>query len=125
VPFRVIAERKGMSLGAVQKAHARALKPEEEARREELDSIVAYDDGGPYCEDVTDPAQVPLLTDLELYRLRFLPAGHPAHAAVAAAVAAGWRWPVSPPIVYPVGEGAWRNGVDRVMADDSGVADDW
>jgi hypothetical protein len=54
---------------------------------------------------------------------------HPAPAACAEAVAASWKWPVSPPPVYPVGEGTrrWRNGVDRAMADDSGVdaANDW
>jgi hypothetical protein len=92
----------------------------------ELDAVLEKYDGGLTCEDVTTAAQIPLLDDLELFRLGYLPPNHPAHTACAAAVEAGWRWPVSPPIVYPVGERTrWRAGVDRVMADASGVADDW
>jgi hypothetical protein len=72
VPFRTIAERLGMSLGAVQNADRRARKLADAASGE-LAAVVALVDDELTADDVTCPADVERLNILELYRLGFVP----------------------------------------------------
>jgi DNA-binding CsgD family transcriptional regulator len=122
VAFRAIGERLDMSLGAVQKALARAQK---RSLEHELDAALAgYANPDMLADDARTPADVAALDSLQYYRLRHLPPDHPARDAWRQAVAAGYRRPRPEPTTYPVGEQSWRAGVAVAKGDDSGAADD-
>ena len=90
-----IADSVGCGLATVDRALkllAARMADDDDGLGAELDAVLARYYRGLRCEEVRSADDVPKLNDLELYRLGFLPADHPARAAVAAGVG-GWRWP--------------------------------
>jgi hypothetical protein len=127
VPFRTIAERLNMSLGAVQKALRRHQKLMDALSSGEPRDVLAAITDEMAIEDVRKPEDVARLNILECYRARHLPADHPARRAMAEAYAEGWREPEPYRPTGPINDGrSWRERVDRAMGGDSGSdVDDW
>jgi hypothetical protein len=74
VPFRTIASRLDMSLGAVQKSLRRSQKLADVLADDEPgDVIAAVGDSERRAADVTCVADIERLNELERYRLRHLP----------------------------------------------------
>ena len=115
VPFRTIASRLDMSLGAVQKSLRRAQKLAEAlAGGEPAEVVAAVLDDELKCYDVTCAADVERLSELERWRLRHLPGefGDAERARVYTRHAAGLDGEPVAPTVYPVSDGhSWREGV--------------
>ena len=95
---------------ALKRLVARERRLDKELGDDTDAALARHDDDRMHCEDVRMAEDVERLNDLELYRLGFLPADHPAYRAVEDAYASGWRWPVSPEPVFPIGDGVldWR-----------------
>ena len=72
-PFRVIAQRMGMSLGAVQKSVKRAQKLSDAPATGEPGNVVAVvTDAGPYADELEDPDDWPTLNPVERWRFGHL-----------------------------------------------------
>ena len=98
VPFRTIAERLDISLGAVQKALRRAQKLADALTGGEPgDVVAAVCDDELKCYDAQTPEDVEQLSALERWRLRHLdtPMG---------AAERERRWPTTPAPTPPTGE---------------------
>ena len=120
VPFRSIAERLDMSLGAVQKAAKRA----QELSDAPGNVLAAVDKMT--ADDVREPGDVARLNTLELYRLKFV---SDLPVDIQAAAMSAWQARPRESTTYPVSDDdghSWREGVERAISD-SGVdaADDW
>jgi hypothetical protein len=105
--FQEIADAVGCGLATVDRALKRLaarMTSEDEDDVQADEALARYDDQSMHCADVRTAEDVRRLNDLELYRMSFLPAGHPAFTAMEEAYAQGWRWPVSPKPTYPVGD---------------------
>ena len=138
VPFRTIASRLDMSLGAVQKAARRAQKLADAMASGEPGDVVAVLDDELRAADVTWVADIAKLSPLEHYRLRHMPGpfGDAARARPWTEHAVEYQreraerreWERDPPGQdwytsqrFHVFEGrSRREGVDRAMAADSG-----
>jgi hypothetical protein len=118
-PFRAIAERLNMSLGAVQKSLIRSQKLANAVAGGEPGDVLAVATDELACEDVRSGADVERLSILELWRLQYVPGLPPdVRAAMVCALAAV----PAKEYVYPISDGHhWRDGVDAAMSDDSGV----
>ena len=73
VPFRTIAERLDMSLGAVQKSVRRSQKLADAMATGQPGDVLAAGDDELKAADVICIADIERLSDLERYRLRHLP----------------------------------------------------
>lgn len=73
VPFRTIASRLGLSLGAVQKSLARSQKLPAALATGELADVLAAADDELRAADVTCVADIERLSALERYRLPHMP----------------------------------------------------
>jgi hypothetical protein len=131
VPFRVIAARLNMSLGAVQKSVRRAQKLSGAPSTGEPASVLTAVSDELSAEDVRTPGDCERLNALELHRLRYYPPDSPQRRALAAWVPSP-AWVAAHPapelVTYPVSDGeSWRERCDAALADDSGVDadDDW
>ena len=123
VPFRAIAERLNMSLGAVQKAVKRGQKIADAAATGEPANVLVAVDDKPTADDVRTVADVARLraNTLELYRLTFVP---DLPVEVRAATVSAWQALPREPVTYPITDDdgqSWREGVDRALSDDSGT----
>jgi hypothetical protein len=107
VPFRTIASRLDMSLGAVQKAARRAQQlADAMAGGEPGDVVAAVCDDELKCADAQTPEDVERLSELERWRLRHLdtPMGRAERERVYARHAAGLDGEPVAPTVYPVSD---------------------
>jgi hypothetical protein len=73
-------------------------------------------DNGLEAGDSRTAEDIMSLSDLEHFRLRYLPMDHPARTAWAAALATGWRRPKPEPLSDPSESPSWREGTEKVMA---------
>ena len=108
VPFRTIAARLDMSLGAVQKSVRRAQKLAHAiAGGEPGDVVAAVCDNELKCYDAQTPEDVERLSALERWRLRHLdtPMGRAERERKYARHAAGLDGEQVAPTVYPVSDG--------------------
>jgi hypothetical protein len=131
VPFRVMAARLNMSLGAVQKSVRRAQKLSDALATGEPGNVVAALDDELSAEDVNSPDDIERLNALELHRLGYYTPESPQRRALAAWTPS-YEWvaahPPRLPTVYPISDGeSWREHCDRVMGDSETDAadDDW
>jgi hypothetical protein len=98
--------------------HALVFSTETYAHR----TLVVYEDGGLWAEQVRTVEDILKLNELELWRLRHQREGSQPRRVLAEPVAAGWRPPPVPETVYPITEegGSWREHCEAAMAGDSG-----
>jgi hypothetical protein len=137
VPYRAIAGPFGMSLGAVQKAVARAAKRAQKLADAmatgEPGNVVAVIDDEMTVEDIQTTEDIEKLNELELYRCRHLAPDSPQRAVLSQCQPSP-AWLAAhaprPPTVYPITDDgpSWHGRCDRTMSNDSGpdaADDDW
>lgn len=121
-----IADTVGCGLATVDRAlkrlvkQQRRLSPQDDLEAElgaEVDAALAvYAGGSMKAADARTAEDIKGLNDLEFFRMRHLPADHPAQVACAALFETGWRRPPVEPLHDPRDDGqSWR----------AGIADEW